>query len=337
MKKQYCLWIFTFVRNELLKDKSLLLPLRWFIGLGWIRASVEKIVAPGWTDGAAPTAFLENHLHGGSIPFPFYDFLITEAFLPHATVLGLIILVGEVFAGLGIITGTFSNLALLGGLFMNVNFILAGEPNPSAFYIVIQSALLITNAGAVLGFDRYLSRIIPYSLIVAQPQSEDEYKGKSNFVLFAPILGCFAIYALFFVEDFSPGGSVHDPAMVLVVLALMGAITALIISSRLHEYQAQAMYDRLTGVLSKSAITELVKAEISRSQRMGSSMSLAMIEIDDFKSISDQHGKETSDKAYGRSPNPFFIVYELTTSWVPGKRLHFCLFCLAPRCKRVHW
>jgi hypothetical protein len=37
-----------------------------------------------------------------------------------------------------------------------------------------------------------------------------------------------ALYALRQVEDFSPAGSVHDPAMVLTVLSVMGAIGSLI-------------------------------------------------------------------------------------------------------------
>jgi len=36
-------------------------------------------------------------------------------------------------------------------------FLLAGAPNPSAFYVVIQVVLFLSNTGAILGFDKVLS------------------------------------------------------------------------------------------------------------------------------------------------------------------------------------
>ncbi len=53
-------------RRELSKDGAYLLPLRLFIGMGWLRASAEKIPDPGWYDGTALTAFLKDELAGGT-------------------------------------------------------------------------------------------------------------------------------------------------------------------------------------------------------------------------------------------------------------------------------
>src|SRR4028119_729300 len=44
-------------RQELSKDGAYLLPLRLFIGMGWLRAGSEKIPDPGWEDGTELTAF----------------------------------------------------------------------------------------------------------------------------------------------------------------------------------------------------------------------------------------------------------------------------------------
>ncbi len=45
--------ILGFIKRELSKEGAYLLPLRLFIGMGWIRASAEKIVDPDWYGGMA--------------------------------------------------------------------------------------------------------------------------------------------------------------------------------------------------------------------------------------------------------------------------------------------
>ncbi len=74
--------------------------------------------------------------------------------------------IGQLLVGAAILLGLFTNAALLGGLFMNLNFILAGAPNPSAFYFVIQVALFIGGTGAIIGLDQLLGRRIRTPLFV---------------------------------------------------------------------------------------------------------------------------------------------------------------------------
>src|SRR4028119_1730219 len=155
-------------RRELSKDGAYLLPLRFFIGMGWLRASAEKIADPGWYDGTALTAFLEQELAGGHVVFPFYRAMIADVFLPNASALGVIVLIGELLAGVAILIGMFTNAALLGGMFMNLNFILAGTPDPSAFYFLIQVALFVGGVGAIAGVDTLLGRRVKNPLLVAQ-------------------------------------------------------------------------------------------------------------------------------------------------------------------------
>ncbi len=60
------------VRAELAHDRAYLLPLRIFIGLGWLRAAVAKAIDPAWYDGAALTVFLDAQLGWSQEAFPFY-------------------------------------------------------------------------------------------------------------------------------------------------------------------------------------------------------------------------------------------------------------------------
>tara|TARA_B100000029_G_scaffold185752_1_gene183191 strand:+ start:685 stop:1779 length:1095 start_codon:yes stop_codon:yes gene_type:complete len=210
--------------NELKTKGSFLLPLRIFIGLGWSRAGIEKLTKTSWYNGEALQKFLVTHLDKGDIIFPPYEFLINNLFLPNVAILAWIIIIGQVLTGISILTGTFTNFGLMMGLIMNLNFILSGAPNPSAFYVVIQIVLFLSNTGAILGLDKALSKKIHYAFFIAQPEHKTiRPAAEKNFFLvlvFITLLS--AIYSLFYIKDFSPT-SHHDQAMILFILAMISS------------------------------------------------------------------------------------------------------------------
>ena len=212
------------IRCELASDRIYLVPLRAFMGVGWLRAFAEKAIEPGWRDGAAVSDFLQHQLEAGRVAFPVYRWLATEVLLPHAATLGWVVMVGELLAGLAILCGGFTSAALVGGLFMNLNFLLAGATEPSAFYIAIQALLLLTGAGAIVGVDAWLSRTVHHPLLVAQPVGRRRCPPRAPTARGVMLLAlAVAGYGLAHVTDWSPGGSIHDPAVVLAVLASLGA------------------------------------------------------------------------------------------------------------------
>lgn len=222
--------VLRFIKQELSKEGAYLLPLRLFIGLGWLRASAEKIVDPDWYGGTVLTAFLQEKLAGGHVVFPFYRILISEVFLPNAAALSWIILIGQLLAGMAILLGLFTNAALLGGLFMNLNFILAGAPDPSAFYFVIQVALFIGGTGAIIGLDTLLGRRIRTPLFVAKVGIRSwHYRSKERVLLGLTVLSFgLAAYSLAHVQSYDPGLSVEDPAMILTVLFTLSSLQAFV-------------------------------------------------------------------------------------------------------------
>lgn len=222
--------ILRFIKHEFSKEGAYLLPLRLFIGLGWLRASAEKIVDPDWQDGTVLATFLEEKLAGGHVVFPFYRALISEVFLPNASVLGWIILIGQLLVGAAILLGLLTNAALLGGLFMNLNFIMVGAPNPSAFYFVIQVALFIGGTGAIIGMDALLSRRIRTPLFVAKVGIRSwHFRSKERTLLGLAILSFgLTAYCLAHVRTYDPGLSVEDPAMILTVLFALSSLQAVV-------------------------------------------------------------------------------------------------------------
>jgi diguanylate cyclase (GGDEF)-like protein len=67
--------------------------------------------------------------------------------------------------------------------------------------------------------------------------------------------------------------------------------------ARLQVYRAMAYRDPLTGLWNRRYFEERLKEEASRSERAGSGrrFSVLVVDINDFKSINDQHGHPTGD------------------------------------------
>ncbi|MBD9483306.1 GGDEF domain-containing protein [Pseudomonas sp. PDM14] len=57
-----------------------------------------------------------------------------------------------------------------------------------------------------------------------------------------------------------------------------------------------ALRDALTGMLNRRAILEQLSGELERARRAGSSLAIAMIDIDHFKQINDQYGHLAGDE-----------------------------------------
>jgi thiosulfate dehydrogenase (quinone) large subunit len=218
------------VRVELAHDRAYLLPLRIFIGLGWLRAAAAKATDPAWYDGAELTIFLNGQLGWSQEAFPFYGTLMEAVFLPNAALLGIVVIVLQLFAGMAIVAGYYTNAALLVGLVLNVSFILAGRPDPSAFYIVIQLVLFLGGAGAVLGMDASRWRHHRHPLLVSSigPVAADAAHERHVYAVLAGVSVVLAAAMVPYVSSLDPATVVEDPAMVLVTLALFAAAAATI-------------------------------------------------------------------------------------------------------------
>ncbi|NEX18046.1 MAG: hypothetical protein C1943_15890 [Halochromatium sp.] len=70
-----------------------------------------------------------------------------------------------------------------------------------------------------------------------------------------------------------------------------------------RQLERLAHTDRLTGVLNRRALEQLLADEVKRSQRYGRSFSLMYLDLDHFKQINDRYGHEVGDVVLVRIAN----------------------------------
>lgn len=69
------------------------------------------------------------------------------------------------------------------------------------------------------------------------------------------------------------------------------------LQQELDRLSTAASHDMLTGVLNRKGLEDVVASELTRADRTGSPICLAVLDIDDFKKINDIHGHATGDTA----------------------------------------
>jgi thiosulfate dehydrogenase (quinone) large subunit len=137
---------------------------RIYLSSKWLIAGWEKIRDPAWTGpnaGAALSGFIQGALHktGGAHPDVqgWYAGFLQDIVLSHVSVWSQLVTYGELLVGIALLFGAFTGVAAFFGLFMNLNYLLAGTVsiNPILFTVSIGLILAWKIAGYI-GFDRYL-------------------------------------------------------------------------------------------------------------------------------------------------------------------------------------
>jgi thiosulfate dehydrogenase [quinone] large subunit len=144
---------------------ALWLPLRIFVGYEWLEAGWHKFNDPKWMDtGAALQGYWKNAVAvspdtgRGPIAFEWWRGFIQTLLDNQAyTWFGKVITFGELAVGLGLIFGALVGVAAVGGLLMNMSFLLSGSTSSNP--ILLGAAFLLILAWKVagwIGLDRYL-------------------------------------------------------------------------------------------------------------------------------------------------------------------------------------
>ncbi len=78
------------------------------------------------------------------------------------------------------------------------------------------------------------------------------------------------------------------------LMATVGCI-ALVLNGRIVDLRLEATTDELTGALSRRAFRTVAEREMARAARTGQPLTLAVVDLDDFKRINDEQGHAAGD------------------------------------------
>src|SRR6266568_5034599 len=151
------------------------LVVRLYVGYEWISAGWEKMTGyslfgeaqkgGAWVftghEGTAIKGFVAGALAQAGGPHPavqgWYAWFLQNAVLPNAGIFAYAVTFGEVLIGLGLIVGCLTGIAAFFGVFMNLNFLLAGAVSINPVIGVLAMFVVIAwRIAGYWGIDRYL-------------------------------------------------------------------------------------------------------------------------------------------------------------------------------------
>lgn len=137
---------------------------RLAVGYEWISAGWGKINNPAWFGsdaGKALSGFLQGALAktGGAHPQvqSWYAAFLRDVVVPNARLWSYLISIGEFMVGVALILGMFVGLAAFFGLFMNMNYLLAGTVSINPLLLLAAMLLILAwRTAGWFGVDRWL-------------------------------------------------------------------------------------------------------------------------------------------------------------------------------------
>jgi diguanylate cyclase (GGDEF)-like protein len=96
-------------------------------------------------------------------------------------------------------------------------------------------------------------------------------------------------------------GESFDEEQRLVASSLASHAAIALENARLHRVvERQALVDGLTGIANRRHCEDALTAEIARAERLGTTLTLVLADLDDFKAVNDRHGHAVGDEVLRR-------------------------------------
>jgi diguanylate cyclase (GGDEF)-like protein len=96
-------------------------------------------------------------------------------------------------------------------------------------------------------------------------------------------------------------GDSFDPEQTMAANSLASHAAIALENARLHRIvKQQALVDGLTGIANRRQCEDSLTSEIARSDRLGTTLTLVLADLDDFKAVNDLHGHAVGDDVLRR-------------------------------------
>jgi diguanylate cyclase (GGDEF)-like protein len=111
-----------------------------------------------------------------------------------------------------------------------------------------------------------------------------------------PLIHQQQVVGILYVDDFAPRKFSAAELRALEILASFASIA--ISHARVHtSVKQQAITDGLTGLFNRRCFEDLLSRELQRARRHGRELSLALVDVNDFKKYNDAFGHQAGDEA----------------------------------------
>lgn len=130
-----------------------LLLLRLAISYVWLTAGLSKLFNPQFISTFPNTlsTFAKNS------PHQFYSDFIAQNIMPYSYIFSQLVVWGEVLTGIAFLIGFPLSIALIAGVFMNLNYFLVANTTPSQFLNILmvfsQFVAYANGAGNIWGLE----------------------------------------------------------------------------------------------------------------------------------------------------------------------------------------
>ncbi|CAN5863458.1 hypothetical protein BH23ACT4_BH23ACT4_07350 [soil metagenome] len=198
--------------------------IRLFIGIGWLRAVAEKLIEPAWRDGTEIIAFVDGY---SVWTLGWYRPIVDNVIIPNFQLVLIILIAAQIFVAVTLLSGRLLAYGVGVGIFMNLNFLVAGSVDPNVFYLMGQGA-------------------IAFWLVESGPASKWRLRSLS---LVAVTVYVMAMVSIPSITTIHPTRVIIDPAMMFVFLGL----SAIVACDHAHR--------RLTGFRGLPAIDWVLRRE----------------------------------------------------------------------------
>jgi thiosulfate dehydrogenase [quinone] large subunit len=138
--------------------------IRLYVGYEWLTAGWGKINNPAWVGSNAGNAlegFINNALTLTSGPHPavqgWYASFLRAVIQPIPQFWSYVVSFGETLVGLALIVGVFTGIAAFFGIFMNMNYLLAGTVSTNPILLILSIFLVLAwKTAGWWGLDRWV-------------------------------------------------------------------------------------------------------------------------------------------------------------------------------------
>ena len=111
-----------------------------------------------------------------------------------------------------------------------------------------------------------------------------------------PLIHIHEVVGILYVDDFRPRKFTPNQIETIELLASFASI-AIHNARTHHRVKQQAITDSLTGLFNRRCFEDILSRELPRADRHRRELSLALVDVDDFKKYNDAYGHQAGDEA----------------------------------------